>query len=294
MGRQWYSNDTISRKVSIIGAGGVGSTVASMIMTRNCCEEILMVDAQQEFLCGQVLDLSDANIDNSTKVRSASWKEAGQADVIVITAGAKQKTGESREQARSVVLVVSNPVDILTCLAQNISGLPKSRVFGSGTFLDSSRLNVYLSNKLKVASSSIHAYVLGEHGDSQFIAWDSASVAGRPLLSFPEIQKVDKNVIRNAISDKAMEIIRYKGSTFYGIGACASSLVASVLHNTMVVRPVSVYVDEFDTVLSMPAKIGARGIEEVFEIPLSDHEKEELRRSAQTVKSVVRRYERSP
>ncbi|KAI7887178.1 lactate dehydrogenase B [Lichtheimia hyalospora FSU 10163] len=300
----------IQTYLSIVGAGGVGSTIAAMTMSKNVADEILLVDSMQDFLKGQVLDLSDANINNGTKVRSATWKEAGQADVIVITAGAKQRSGESRQelvdrnyeilkqvigemqpiQKDAVMLLVSNPVDVLTSIAQKLAGLPRNRVFGSGTFLDSSRLNVYLSDKLNISPSSISAYVLGEHGDSQFIAWESASVGGRPLLSFPEIQALDKESIRKQVSNKAMDIIRYKGSTFYGIGACATSLCESILRNTLEIRPVSVHVDNLDTVLSVPAKIGAGGAEEVFPIPLSEDEQQKLLQSAQTVKEVASKY----
>ncbi|KAI9317399.1 lactate dehydrogenase B [Dichotomocladium elegans] len=296
--------------VAVIGAGSVGATIAYAIMLKNVASEILLVDVAPDVVRGQQLDLSDANLVSTTKVRASDPKEAGQADVIIITAGAKQHEGESRTELidrnykildsvigsmhpirqDAVMILVANPVDILTRIAQKLSGLPRAQVFGSGTFLDSSRLRVFLSEKLQVSASSIHAYVLGEHGDSQFIAWDSATVAGKPLLTFPEVQELDKDAVEKAISGKAYEIIKLKGATYYGIGACTAALTEAVLLNKREVRPLSVFVESLGTVLSVPAKIGAHGVEDIYDIPLSDTERQKLESSAAALNAIYEKY----
>ncbi|KAI9251747.1 lactate dehydrogenase/glycoside hydrolase [Phascolomyces articulosus] len=300
-----------SKQVAVVGAGAVGSTIALLTMMKNVASEILLVDQNGEFALGQTWDLADANIVNSTKVRQGTYKEAGQSEVVVITAGAKQQPGESRQQLidrnyhilkeiiggmqpirkDAVIMLVTNPVDTLTLIAQNLSGLPRSQVFGSGTFLDTSRLTVYLSDLFDISASCIHAYVLGEHGDSQFIAWNAASIGGRPLLSFPEVQKLDKEKVRLSIANKAMDIIQHKGSTYYGIGACASSICESVLRNSMDIRPLSVYVKEVGTVISLPAKVGANGIEATLPIPLGPEEHRQFMESVKKLREIGERYE---
>ncbi|KAI9253463.1 lactate dehydrogenase B [Phascolomyces articulosus] len=297
-------------KVAIIGAGSVGATIAYAIMLRDVASEILLVDVAEEVVHGQVLDLSDANLITSTKVRGATYQEAGQADVIIITAGAKQKPGESRTQLidrnykilqsvigamkpirqQSIMILISNPVDVLTHIAQQLADIPRNQVFGAGTFLDTSRLRGLLAQKLEVSANSIHAYVLGEHGDTQFVAWSSASVAGKPLLSFPEFKEGDKEIIEKKIANKAYDIIKAKGATYYGIGACTASLVEAILLDKREVRPLSVYVDSLGTVLSVPAKLGFDGIERVFDIPLNEPERTRLEESAASLKEICAKY----
>lgn len=187
-------------------------------------------------------------------------------------------------------MIVANPVDVLTHIARKLSGLPTNQVFGSGTFLDSSRLRVLLADKLQVSAPSIHAYVLGEHGDSQFIAWESATVAGKPLLSFPEIQQLDKEQVRKEIAGKAYEIIKLKGATYYGIGACVASLCEAIILNKRQVRPLSVYVDSLGTTLSVLAKIGFDGIEQIYDIPLAKEERAQLEESASTLREICSKY----
>ncbi|KAJ8653713.1 L-lactate dehydrogenase [Lichtheimia ornata] len=297
-------------KVAVIGAGSVGATISYAVMLRDIASELLLVDVVPEVVEGQTLDLSDANMLSSTRVRGATNKEAGQADIIIITAGAKQKPGESRTQLidrnykilesvigsmqpirkDAIMILVSNPVDVLTHIAQKLSGLDRNRVFGTGTFLDSSRLRGYLAQILNVSTPSIHAYVLGEHGDSQFVAWESATVAGKPLLSFPEIKNLDLNDIEKKIMQKAYKIIDAKGATYYGIGACAAILCEAIILNKCDIRPLSVYVESLGTVISAPAKIGAEGIEGVYDIPLSTNERKKMEASANTLKEMCAKY----
>ncbi|ORX52856.1 lactate dehydrogenase B [Hesseltinella vesiculosa] len=294
-------------KIAVIGAGAVGASIAYALMLKDMTSELLLVDVVPEIVKGQAMDLSDAAAVSSTLVHAATNKEAGQADVIIVTAGAKQKEGEPRTELigrnykilesvigamkpinkNAVMIVVSNPCDVLTAIAQKLSGLPQSQVFGSGTYLDSTRLRRTLAGVLKVNASSVHAYVLGEHGDSQFIAWDAASVAGKPLNTFPQIQALDREQVQRDIANTAYEIIKLKGSTYYGIGACAADLAEAVIFDRHRVCPLSVFVPRLGAVLSMPVKFGYKGIEEIYEIPLSAQEEQKLQESAQAMKDIL-------
>ncbi|KAL0088503.1 lactate dehydrogenase B [Phycomyces blakesleeanus] len=294
-------------RVAIVGAGAVGASTAYALMLKDVASEIMIVDVVADIVKAQTLDLSDAGLISSTKIRAGTNQEAGQADIIVITAGAKQKEGEARTELvgrnykilesiigqmqpirpDAVMILVSNPVDVLTAIAQKLSGLPPNQVIGSGTFLDTSRLRVFLAETLHVSPNAVHAYVLGEHGESQMIAWNAASVGCKPLLSFPEIQALDKEEVHQTIRGKAMEIIRLKGSTYYGIGACAADLCESIILNKLDIRPLSVFVEKYGAVLSMPAKLGWNGVEDVYEIPLTDEEEEQFAASAKAMKEIV-------
>lgn len=297
-------------KISVIGAGAVGASIAYALMFKNICSEILIVDINPEIVRAQVLDLADAACISHTTIRGATPEEAGQSDIIVITAGAKQKEGESRTkliernfrvlrnvigsmqpiQSDAVILIVANPVDILTHIAYKLSGLPRNQVIGSGTYLDTTRLCVHLGEIFDVNPKFINAFVLGEHGDSQTIAWDSITIGGQPLSHFPQYEDLDKKAIGKLVSGKAMEIIRLKGATFYGIGACAADLVHSIVLNKKSIHPVSVYVEKFGVTLSMPAKIGWEGVSQIYEIPLSELEQDQLLESAQKLREIQDLY----
>ncbi|CAG8608345.1 16940_t:CDS:2 [Dentiscutata heterogama] len=297
-------------RVSIIGAGSVGASIAFALHLQKISSEILLVDINPEAVEGQVLDLSDANFTSSTQVRSGTFQEAGQCDIVVITAGAKQKSGETRVELiernykildnvigsmkpfnpNIILLLVANPVDVLTRITQKLSGLPEKQVFGSGTFLDSARLKLKLASVIGVSENAIHSYDLGEHGDSQIIAWSSAHVGGKPLLDFPEIQKLDKEVVAKEIANKAYKIIELKGATYFGIAGCVSMLVQCIVLNQRHIRPLSVYIKEYDCVFSMPVVLGSNGVERIIEISLSEKEKNKLRRSASALKSICTKY----
>ncbi|KAI8874675.1 L-lactate dehydrogenase B [Backusella circina FSU 941] len=297
-------------KVAIVGAGAVGASTAYALMFTNICSEIMIVDIDPDIVRAQTLDLADAACISHTRVRGVTLEEAGKADVIVITAGAKQKEGEPRTKLiernyrvlkniigglqpirkDAVIIMVANPVDILTHIACKISGLPKNQVIGSGTYLDTTRLCVELGHVFDVNPKAIHAYVLGEHGDSQMIAWDAATIGGRPLKSFPQMETLDKAAIARKVSGKAMEIIELKGATFYGIGACAADLVETVLLNKRQVHPVSVYIEHLGVTLSMPSKIGWEGVQEVYEVPLAKEEEEKLQKSAAALREIQNLY----
>ncbi|KAG0356304.1 hypothetical protein BGZ54_000772, partial [Gamsiella multidivaricata] len=240
-------------KMAIIGAGSVGSTIAFACLMRSVVSELLINDFDKKVCEGQALDLQDAAFVSSTNIHVATPKECGQADIIVITAGARQRPGETRDElvhrneeiltsvlnglkpikSSAILILVANPVNILTCMAQKLSGLPSHQVIGTGTFLDSIRYRVAIKNFLKVSETSVHAYIVGDHGDKQVAVWSSATVGGKPLLSFEEIQKLDTEKEAEKVARKAYSIIDLKGATHFGIGAVVSELALCITLNKL-------------------------------------------------------------
>jgi L-lactate dehydrogenase len=186
----------------------------------------------------------------------------------------------------TILLLVANPVDALTYFAQQYAGLPKTQVLGSGTFLDSARLRGILANKAEVAASSIDAYVLGEHGESQFVAWSCASIGGVPLDKVCT-SKLDKDAIAEETKNKATSIIENKGVTNYGIGAVAASICKSILFDQRNIRPVSHWQEDLGVCLSLPAVLGRKGVVRTVPMPLSQEEKGKLDASAKTLREMV-------
>lgn len=300
----------VSQKLAVIGAGSVGSSIAYAAVLKRIASQVIMVDIDFPRCEAQVLDISDCAFMSETKIKVGTFQDAGMADIIVITAGAKQRVGESRVELidrnykilescitsmkpfnpNAVLLLVSNPVDVLTFFAQKLSGLPPHQVIGSGTFLDSARLRSSLSDILGISETAIHANVLGEHGDSQFVAWSAATVGNTPLLSMPELKTIDKEKLAQEVKNKAYKIIEAKGATHYGIGGCAASICESILRNTCQVRPVSHFIPEYGVCLSLPAVIGCKGIIKTMNMPLSTEEKSKLTASAKNLKEIIDKY----
>lgn len=188
----------------------------------------------------------------------------------------------------TILLLVANPVDVITYFAQEYSSLPKSQVIGSGTFLDSARLRGVLAAKAEVAASSIDAYVLGEHGESQFVAWSAASIGGVPLEQalLPNTQ-LDKDSIAEDTKNKATSIIENKGATNYGIGGVAASICKSILFDQRNIRPVSHWQESLGVCLSIPAVIGRQGLVRTIELGLDEEEKAKLKKSAEALKEII-------
>ncbi|KAJ4343535.1 hypothetical protein N0V87_000302 [Didymella glomerata] len=304
------SDPKLTSSIAIVGAGDVGATIAYSLIMNPVAGDILMIDPKEEVRDAQVQDLSDATFhgNTSTRVRAGTHKEAGQCDIIVFTAGAKQKKGESRTDLigrnksilqsaikdmqpfapHTILLLVANPVDVITYFAQQYSDLPKSQVIGSGTFLDSARLRGILASKAEVAASSIDAYVLGEHGESQFVAWSAASIGGVPLeRALKPGTTLDKEAIAEDTKNKATSIIENKGATNYGIGGVAASICKSILSDQRNIRPVSHYQEDLGVSLSIPAVIGRQGLVRTINIGLNDEEQKKLKKSAEALKEII-------
>lgn len=295
-------------KIAIIGAGSVGSTTAYALMWENIAAEILLVDIDEKRCKGEILDLSDAlPFCWASKIKHGTAKDAGQADIVIIAAGTRQKPGQSRSKLitknqsiihsiidemkpinqNTIIIMVTNPVDTLTYYAQEIAGLPKNQIFGSGTFLDSQRLRNILSKKLNIAEQSIEAYVLGEHGDSQFVAWSCMSLAGIPFFDFPIFSPKDLDAMAEETRTKVYEIIACKEATYFGIAACVANICQCIIFDQKRVIPLSCFIEQYDTCLSMPVVLGENGIEQIIPIRLNEKELKKLEKSAKKLRDLI-------
>jgi L-lactate dehydrogenase len=304
-------------KIAIVGAGRVGSTTAYTLAASGTAREIVLIDASRERAEGEAMDIAHANsFHTPVTVLAGGLPETAGAAVTVIAAGAAQRAGESRPQLfkRNVemlervipevmranpdglLLIATNPVDALTYVALQLTGLPPARVFGSGTVLDTARLRVELASHYRVDARNIHAYVLGEHGDSELVAWSVGSLGNMHfdelcevsgICSTPEQMAAIEDRVRNA----AYEIIRRKGGTNFAIAAALNRIIESVLRDEASVLTVSSLVEGLygirDVCLSLPAIVDRSGIRQVLPIRLSEQEVARLRTSAAAVRQTV-------
>jgi len=293
-------------KIAIIGAGAVGATTAYALILRNIVAEVTLIDLDETRCEGEILDLSDAlSFSTTSKIKQGNIKDAKDAKIIIICAGTRQKPGQKREELlkinkriiqsiikelhptspNSILIMVTNPVDIMTYYAQQASLLPKNQVFGTGTFLDTQRIRRILAKKLQVADQAVHAYTLGEHGDSQFVAWSSTLIAGKPLLQFPGMNKKTLESFLCEARGKAYEIIKCKGATYFGIATCISAICESILFDKKYVLPLSTYIKKFDICISLPTVLGTKGIEKIIEPSLDAEEQQLLQASIEKIKN---------
>ena len=306
--------ETNLRKVAVIGCGFVGAACAFSLMNSGLFSEIVLLDADQAKAEGEAMDIGHGMpFVRQMKVYAGNYDDIVDAAIIVITAGAAQKPGETRLDLVNkniniyksiipeiskrgfdgILLIVSNPVDVLTYAALKLSGLPENRVIGSGTVLDTSRLKYQLGEHLSVDSKSVHAFIIGEHGDSEIAAWSSANVSGIPLNDFCEMRgHYQHDEATHAIADKvknsAYEIIEKKKATYFGIAMAVKRICEVIIRDEKSILPVSYMMHgEYgvdDVVLSMPAIIGKNGVETLVPIPLDDEEMQALQESAKTLK----------
>jgi L-lactate dehydrogenase len=307
-------------RIAIVGAGSVGATLAYACLIRGVGRTIALYDLDAAKARAEVLDLNHGLqfVPAATVVGSDDLEVCRGADLVVVTAGAKQRPGQTRlelahanvEMCRELVprllevapdailLLVTNPVDVVTHAALRYSGLPPNRVFGSGTVLDSSRLRLLIAQHCGVAVQNVHAYVAGEHGDSELPLWSSASIGSVPLLRWnvpgrPALDAAARAEIVRRVVGAAEEIIRGKGATNYAVGLAAARIIEAVLYDERQVLPVSSLLDGFagisDVCLSVPSVIDRAGVDTVLPVPLSDEEAAGLRRSAAAVRDVVRK-----
>jgi len=305
--------DTSKRgtRIAVVGTGMVGSSFAYAAMIKGLAAELVLIDFSEEREEGEVMDLAHGLIGTETgNVVGGSYKDCGDVDIIVITAGAPQKPGESRLdlvsknvkilkgiirkmgklRSDTVVIIISNPVDILTYIAQQTIKLPKGQVFGSGTSLDTSRLRYNISQKLGVNLHNVHGYVMGEHGDSEFVAWSVTNVSSIPVMKL--ISAKEAKIIEDKTRRAAYEIIQRKRATYYGIGVVITELVEAVLHDKKMIIPVSTEPGSAFGIngisLGVPAVIGRRGVEKVWPMPLSSSEKAKLKKSGDMLKKSMK------
>lgn len=305
------------RKAAVIGCGFVGSATAFSLMQSGLFSEIVLIDADMDRAEGEALDISHGvPFSRHMKIYAGTYDDIVDAAIIIITAGANQKPDETRldlvhknvaifrsiipeiakRDCAGILLIVSNPVDILTYTAIKLSGFTENRVIGSGTVLDTARLKYELSEHLSVDSRSIHAFIIGEHGDSEIAAFSSANVSGIALSEFCEMRghydhEANTRQIAENVKNSAYEIIQKKKATYYGIASAIRRICEVIIRDEKSILPVSSMMHgEYgieDVVLSMPAIVGKYGIETRVPIDLSEEEIEDLKRSAQTLKEFV-------
>lgn len=305
------------RKCAVIGVGFVGATSAFTLATSGLFSEIVLLDANQKKAEGEAADISHGiAFTQPCIVRAGDYKDLAECGLIVIAAGANQKPGETRiellgrnrvimqtiiEQImpvnrEAILLIVSNPVDLLTYMAQKLSGLPAGRVIGSGTVLDTARLKHLLGQYLQVDSRNVHAFIIGEHGDSELAVWSSANISGVDLDDYCRICGKDPShealhKIYISVRDAAYSIIDGKGATYYGIGLAVRRIAEAIVRNEHSVLPVSSMVSGHygisDLCLGLPCVVGRDGVQNVLDVPLSPDETAQLQSSAQKMRALL-------
>lgn len=303
------------RKGVIIGAGQVGMACAYSMLIQHTLDEMVIVDNIQDKLEGEVMDLVHGlPFVEPSIVKAGTLQDGQDADIVIITAGAKQKPGENRLNLmqrnveifknlipeivkycpKAIILVVTNPVDIMTYITLKLSGLPSTNVLGSGTVLDTARFRYLLAEKLTLDPRSLHAYIIGEHGDSEVAVWSKVNIAGSPLVDDnldrsqidPNLQAVFENV-KNA----AYEIIQRKGATCYAIGLGVTQIVQAILRNQNRILTVSTMIngiyDIQDVCLSLPAVVNRHGVTRVLNISLTSLEQQQLQQSSQVLRQTI-------
>ncbi|MDE6951182.1 MAG: L-lactate dehydrogenase [Lachnospiraceae bacterium] len=308
-----------SRKVAVIGCGFVGSSIAFALMQSGLFSDMVLIDVDMKKAEGEALDIGHGiPFARPMKIWAGVYEDIADAAIVIITAGANQKPGETRldlvhkninilksimpevtkHNKTGIIMMVANPVDILTYAALKISGLPENRVIGSGTVLDTARLKYEVGELLEVDSRGVHAFIVGEHGDSEIAAWSSANVSGVPLKDFCRIRSdIDSNMLKEAtqeiadrVKNSAYEIIERKQATYYGIAMAVKRICEAIVRDEKSVLPISSMMHgEYgltDVVLSMPAIVGENGVEHVVPVSLDEEEQKRLWNSAQVLKEI--------
>lgn len=308
-------------KVVIVGAGAVGATTAFTLMLGGLFQEIVLIDVNREKAEGDALDMSHGvSLVKPVTVKAGNYRDCREADIVIITAGVPQKDGQTRldlltdntelfkkivgsimEYAPSdvILMTVSNPVDILTYVTYKLSGLPKNRVLGSGTVLDTSRLKYMISRKTGVDARNCHTYIIGEHGDSEVAAWSVTNIGGMTMREFckytGKCSLNDLDQMYNDVKNSAYEIIEKKGATFYAIAVAVARICECIAGDENSILTVSgIFEGEYDitdVALSVPTMVGGNGVERIFEVPFSKEEMKGLHNSAETLSELLRKIE---
>lgn len=306
------------RKVVVVGAGNVGSTYAYTLALRGLADEIVLIDAFRDFAKGQALDMMHGQaFFPSTVIREGGPADYADATLIVVTAGAKQQPGETRislvqrnaaiisglmdeivaQNSPAVVLIVSNPVDILTYVAHKRSGWERGRVLGSGTVLDSARFRHLLAKRCGVDVHNVHAHIMGEHGDSEFAAWSITNMAGMPIEHYCNTctrcptPGLGKEEIVHEVRHSAYHVIDYKGATWFAVALAMAQITTAILRNHNSVLTVSAVLDgeygEAGVALGVPSIMSNKGVDHVLEVNLPQEEMTALKSSAETLRGII-------
>jgi L-lactate dehydrogenase len=307
-----------SRRIAIVGAGAVGATLGYALMIRGQADELVLIDINRDKAEGEAMDLRHGlPFVRPVDVHVGDYADCAGADVVVITAGAASRPGETRldlaarnaaifrqivpeilrYNAEGILLVVTNPVDVLTHLTIKLSGYPAGKVLGSGTVLDSARFRYLLAEHCGVDPRNVHAYIIGEHGDSEVPVWSLSNIAGTRLTDYcvvcrRDCEGIPKDEIFGRVRDAGYQVIQRKGATYYAVGLAVASIVESILRDQHSILPVSSLMQGQygleDVCLSLPAVVGQYGVVQVLELPLDEEELAGLRRSAGVLQEVAR------
>ena len=307
------TRSTSRDSIAIIGCGHVGSTSAYALLLRGVVRDLILLDVSRDVAEAEAMDLQHAvPMNRPVRVRAGDYRDASTASIVIVAAGVGGEPGESRldllgrnvkvvrecmtalarEGFTGIVLMTTNPVDVLAQVAYEESGFPAGRVIGSGTLLDSARLRAMLGEELGVEARSVHAYIIGEHGDSEIAAWSSADVAGVPLREFArEGQLIDPSAVLQRVRQAAPDIIRSKGFTSFAIASCVTRICEAILRDEHTVLPVSTLLNGqygiSGVYLSLPCVVGRKGVERVIEIPLDAAERAGLHTSASVLQRAL-------
>ncbi|HNY06752.1 MAG TPA: L-lactate dehydrogenase [Bacteroidales bacterium] len=310
--------ETLKPKIAIIGAGNVGSTFAFSLMISGLAREIVLVDKNELLAKGECLDLNHGlSLTHPTKIYAAGFEGCEGADIVVITAGANRKPGQTRINlaeenvtifkdiipaiakyaSNAILLVVTNPVDVLTYVTLKLSGFPANRVIGSGTVLDTARLKYMISEYCKVDPNNVHAYIIGEHGDTELPVWSNATIAGMDIEMYCSVYaglsnaKNELSEIFENVKNSAHSIIEAKGATNYSIALALLKITRSILRSENSILPVSSLITDYygvsDVCISIPSCVNNNGVEQYLRLELSDKEQEQFRHSADTLKKII-------
>lgn len=302
-------------RVAIIGAGKVGATFAYGLLMSGVANDIVLIDSNRAKAEGEVMDLEHAQaFAPPTRISVGNYSDCAEASVIVVTAGGGRQPGDSRldllkknydllaeiirsivpQNPRGVILIASNPVDVLTYAALQLSGLPAQRIIGSGTILDTARFRTLLSQHFGVDTHSVHAHIIGEHGDSEVPVWSLANIAGIKLAEFCQKHGMPDAALQEIFvqtRDAGGAVIQRKGATYYGIAASLVQIVAAIVRDQNTVLSVSSLVRDYygvnDVCLSLPAVLNRSGVKEVLPLQLSEDEVQQLQHSAEVLRSSI-------
>ncbi len=298
----------MNNKVVIIGCGNVGMSYAyALLNQKTYVNELVLIDVNTKKVEGEVMDLNHCLAYSPSKItiKLGDYKDCKDAKIVVISAGANQNVGETRMDLihknskifnsivtnvmssgfNGIFLVATNPLDIMTYLTYKYSNLPTNKVLGTGTTLDTARLRYLMSEKIGISPTSIEAFVIGEHGDSEFIPWSNVSIALKGIDEY--LSEEEKNKLEVDVRNSAYEIINRKGATYYGIGMCLVRITEAILGDENLVLSVSAYDKENNIYISTPAIINKDGVKEKIYIPLTDEEKEKIKYSIKCIKDAI-------
>ena len=302
-------------KVALIGAGFVGMSMAYAMLNRGGVSELVLIDIDQDKIKGEEMDLSHglAFAPQKMEIKAGDYSECKDAQVVVITAGVAQKPGQTRLELaevnakivknitenimasgfNGVIVVASNPVDLMTYVVAEVSKLPRNQVFGTGTALDTARLRYLIGEYLKISTKNVHAYIMGEHGDSSFVPWNYASIGCKGIIEVMKdnnysMQKLEE--IHQGVVNAAYEIIEKKKATYYGIGVALSRIVKAIIEDENAILTVSTYLDnkynQNDVYIGVPAIINSNGIRDIVELDLTEEEQGKLDNSCKIIKEM--------